>query len=64
MQIYKKNCDAQPINNNGRRLSYKTNATICNRKNGFIEVSKNLAVDTDLKRILLDYQNYYVASSS
>jgi len=29
------------------------------RKNGFVEVSKNLAIDTDLKIILVDYQNNY-----
>jgi len=32
-------------------------------KNGFAKVSKNLA-DTDLKIILLDYQNNYVGRSS
>jgi len=30
------------------------------RKEGFAEVSKNLTGDTDLKIILLDYQNNYV----
>jgi len=28
---------------------------ICNEKNNFAEISKNLIIDTDLKIILLDY---------
>jgi len=32
----------------------------CTRKNRFAEVSKSLALDTDLKIILLDHQNNYV----
>jgi len=32
---------------------------ILHRKNSFIVVSKNLAIDTDLKIILVDYQNNY-----
>jgi len=30
------------------------------RKNGFVEISKNLAQYTDLKIILLNHQNNYV----
>jgi len=30
-------------------------------KNDFAEVCKNLSIDIDLKIILLNYQNYYVA---
>jgi len=34
------------------------------RKNGFAEVSKNLQLDTDLKIILINYQNNYVGHSN
>jgi len=33
-------------------------------KNDFVEISKNLGLDTNLKIVLLDYQNYYVGCSS
>jgi len=31
---------------------------------GFAEVSKNLAIDTDLEIILLNYQNNYIERSN
>ena len=34
------------------------------KKNDFVEISKNLETDTDLKIILLNYQNTYLGKSN